>query len=372
MKIIVLGGAGDMGGRAVEDLAQSEDVELLTIADRNLEQGRVLADRLKGKKARVDFKPIDANDHEGLVEAIRGYDLAASALGPFYIFEAKLVAAAIEAGVNYTSICDDWLAAEQVLNQFDAPARKKGVKVITGLGTSPGISNVGIRFLAQRMDKVHRAEVYVYMPLNAGGGPAVIGHTLFIMSGKIPSWRDGKRVMLKACSEERVVEFPRFGSQKVWNMGHSEPVTVPHFIPGIREVNFFMGFGAGSNLLVWPAKMGLFNSPGRRRVLQGVFERIEHSGSSKEPEWGAVRIEVWGEKDGKAAHETGFGVGQMRNATGLSLSVGSLMLGRNEVLAEEGGVYGPEACFEPGKFLSQMKERGITAYFDLEMKRPVV
>ena len=372
MKFIVLGGAGDMGGRAVEDLAQAEGVELVTIADRNLTAGRKLADKLQGAKAKVDVKAIDANDHHGLVEAMRGYDVAASALGPFYLFESKLVAAAIEAGVNYSSICDDWLAADQALNQYSEPARKKDITVITGLGTSPGVSNVGIRLMAQRMDKVNRAEVYVYMPLNAGGGPAVIGHTLFIMSGKIPSWRDGKRVMLNACSEERVVEFPRFGAQKVWNMGHSEPVTVPHFIPGIKDVNFFMGFGAGSALLVWPAKMGLFNSPGRRRFLEKIFERIEHSGAPKEPEWGAVRIEVWGETGGKKAHETGFGVGQMRDATGLSLSVGALMLGRKEVLTEEGGVYGPEACFEPTKFFSSMKERGISAYFDLAMTRPVV
>jgi len=372
MKIMVLGGAGDMGGRAVEDLVRAPDVELVTIADRNLEAARILTDKLKGRKARVDVKAIDANNHPGLVEAIRGYDLAASALGPFYLFEAKLVAAAIEAGVNYTSICDDWLAADQVLTQFSEQARKRGVTVITGLGTSPGISNVGIRFMVQRMDKVNRAEIYVFMPMNAGGGPAVIGHTLFIMSGDVPSWREGKRAMLKACSEERVVEFPRFGSQKVWNMGHSEPVTVPRFIPGIKEVNFFMGFGSGSRLLVWPARKGLFNHPGSRRFLERIFGRIEHSGTPKEPEWGAVRIEVWGEKDGRAAHETGFGTGQMREVTGLSLAVGSLMLCRKEILTQEGGVYAPEACLDPTEFLSHMKERGVRSYFDLDMTRPVV
>ncbi|GEM_PF-3400524 len=31
--------------------------------------------------------------------------------------------------------------------------------------------------------------------------------------------------MVPACSEERVIEFPRFGKKKLWNMGHSEPLT---------------------------------------------------------------------------------------------------------------------------------------------------
>ena len=34
-------------------------------------------------------------DHQGLVEAMHGYDAAASALGPFHLFEARLVRAAV-------------------------------------------------------------------------------------------------------------------------------------------------------------------------------------------------------------------------------------------------------------------------------------
>ena len=74
----------------------------------------------------------------------------------------------------------------------------------------------------------------------------------------------------------------------------------------------------------------------------------------------------------KPAHELGCGIGQMREATGISLAVGALMICRKELLTREGGVYGPEACLDPAKFLAYMKERGITAYFDLEMTRPVV
>jgi len=83
MKIIVLGGAGDMGSRAVEDLAQAEGIEQVTIADRNLEVAHQIAGRLQKGKAKVDVKSVDGNDHNGLVDAMRGYDVAASALGPF-------------------------------------------------------------------------------------------------------------------------------------------------------------------------------------------------------------------------------------------------------------------------------------------------
>jgi lysine 6-dehydrogenase len=372
MKIVVMGGAGDMGSRAVEELAQAGGVEQVTIADRNLEAARQIAGRLQEGKAKVDVKSVDANDHNSLVETMRGYDVAASALGPFYLFETKLVRAAIDAGVNYTSICDDWLAADEVINQFSEKAREKGIMVISGLGASPGLSNIGVRYLAQQMDKVRRADINVYMPLDAGGGEAVIKHTLFIMGGRIPIWRDGKRMMVPACSEERVVEFPKFGSIKVWNVGHGEPVTIPLFILGIEEVNLFMGFGRGSNWLVLPAKLGFFGGKRRQRVATKLLSSLEHLGKPQEPGWGAIRIDVWGEQSGKEVHEVGCGIAQMRESTGLSLAVGTLMLARKEVLTTEGGVYGPEACLDPVKFFTYMKERGITSYSDLEMSKPII
>ncbi len=371
MKIIVLGGAGDMGSRAVEVLAEAEGVKQVTIADRNVEQANQICSRLPGGSAKIDVRQVDANAHHDLVKAIRGYDVAASALGPFYLFEAKLVWAAIEAGVDYASICDDWLAADEVIS-FSEMARKKGVTVITGLGTSPGLSNLGVSYLARRMDRLLRADVSVYMPLNAGGGEAVVGHTLFIMSGKIPTWQNGKRVMVPACSEDRVLEFPQFGSIKVWNMGHCEPVTIPLFISGMEEVKFFMGFGPGSNWLVLPAKLGLFGGKWCQRVLTKMVSGIERMGKRQEPEWGAVRIDVWGKQGGREVNEMACGIGQMREVTGVSLAIGTLMLARKEVLIKGGGVYGPEACLEPVKFLTLLKERGITAYADLEMTKAIV
>jgi len=62
----------------------------------------------------------------------------------------------------------------------------------------------------------------------------------------------------------------------------------------------------------------------------------------------------------------------MREATGVSLAIGTLMLAQKEILTKEGGVYGPEACLDPIKFLTYLKEGGITTYFDLEMTMPVV
>jgi len=61
----------------------------------------------------------------------------------------------------------------------------------------------------------------------------------------------------------------------------------------------------------------------------------------------------------------------MREATGLSLSVGTLMLARGELLTAQGGVYAPEACLDPRAFISCLSAKGIKAYEDLAMTRQV-
>ena len=372
MKIIVLGGAGDVGSRAVEDLALSPGVDLVTIADRNVAAAEKLAAPLRGRGAEIDVRPVDAGDERALAEAMRGHDVAASALGPFYRFEPKLVAAAVAAGVDYASVCDDWSAALTLLDELDEPARRAGRTVLTGLGASPGITNVGIRYLAGQLDRIRRVDVNVFQPLNAGGGEAVLKHMLFIITGKVAAWRQGKQAMLTACSESHIVEFPEYGRIKVWNMGHTEPVTIPRFIPELEECNFFMGFGRGAALFIWPAQRGLFAGDRRVDGVARLLAPIERLTAGREPAPGAIRVDVWGEKDGQEVHRIVSGTGNMRDATGLSLSVGVQMLARKEIVTEEGGVYPPEACLKPEPFLLAMKDKGVHAFEDLAMTRPVI
>ncbi len=371
MKLIVLGGAGDVGSRAVEDLATSEGVERVTICDRNVAAAELIADRLRTASATVDVVGVDANDRAALVATLRGYDVAASALGPFHRFELPLARTAIEAGVDYASICDEWEAAEQVLDELAQPARAAGVRVVTGLGASPGITNIGIRYVAERVDRVARADIAVYQPLDAGGGEAVLRHMLFIMTGDVAVWRNGRRQHIPACSETRKVEFPQFGAIDLWNMGHAEPLTVPRFVDGIDEVNFFMGYGRGARALVWPAKLGAFATERRADLATKLLVALERATRGGEPGLGALRLDVWGERDGAETHHMMCGVGQMREVTGLSLSVGALMLARGELTTAAPGVYAPEGCIDPSVFIDRMRDKGTIAYEDVAMTVPI-
>ena len=189
MKIVVLGGAGDMGSRAVRDLAAKPEVKELIIADINTAAAEKLAKELDNK---VKAVYIDANKPDTLVEAIKGKDVVASAMGPFYRYEKVAVEAALDAGVNYVSICDDYDAVESIL-PLDKRAKELGLSVLTGLGWTPGISNVLARKGADDLDEVEEINIYWAGSANDAVGLAVTLHTIHIFTGRITSFLQGKR-----------------------------------------------------------------------------------------------------------------------------------------------------------------------------------
>ena len=371
MKVVVLGGAGEMGSRAVEDLAVAPEVERVTNADRDVQRATRVIDRINNPRADLDVVGVDATDHDALVSAIKGYDVAASSLGPFFAFESRLVAAALDAETNYVSICDDWSATLDVFIRFDLDARERGVTVVTGSGASPGLSNVGVKLLADRMDQVEKVDISVFVPMDSSEGEATIQHTTFVYGTTVPVFKGGTMQVLPAGCESRKVEFPRYGRVRVWNVGHSEPVTLPRYFPHLKEINMMMGLGPGTGALVAAGRLGVFKSPRRRDIISKAAVRLMRPESTSEAE-GAVRIDVSGTREGRPVTLTGCGTATMRDSTGLALSVGTIMSGMNKLTAKGGGVFAPEGCFEPEAFLEMMAERGIPVFSDLAMTERLV
>lgn len=367
MKIVVLGGAGDMGSLSVEDFAKQPDVELVTIADYNTVAAERVRARLTGLPARIEVRKVDANVPAQLVEAIRGHDVCASALGPFYKFEPLCMRASIDAGVNYVSICDDWIACERVLNELQDAARAAGVIAITGMGGSPGITNLLAVHLAEGMSKVERIDVSCYQPWNAGGGEAVLRHLLFIISGEIAAFRGGVASRVKACSEEIALEMPQYGTRRLWNLGHAEPVSLPRHFAGLKECNFYMGLGTGMGLLVNLARRGWFDAEHKVNRIIGLLTPLERWISGGTPGNSAIRVDVWGELNGAPTHKMACGTGTMRDCTGYALSAGALVLARGGSNAPGPGVFAPETSLPLLPMLDGLRARGVDGFYDTAM-----
>ncbi len=361
MRVIVLGGAGDMARRAARDLVQQQDVEQLTIADINQEAAASFARELNDP--RVDNKYINAEDHRGMVDILRGYQVACGAVGPFYRFEKKVAKACIEAGVDYVSICDDHDAIKEVLS-LHQEAEANRVKVMPGLGWTPGLSNLLAKKGYEELTSPQQIKIYWGGSSKDSQGFAVILHTLHIFSGKVPSFRGGREVEVEGGSEPEQVDFgPPLGMVWTYHVGHPEPITIPQYLAGLEQVSLKGGLKENylNTLTRFMARVKLTNSVGKKQLVgKGVnlfmplLSKLDSS-----PGYSGIRVDVMGSGEKGLLQISYRAVDHMNNLTGIPLSVGGLMLGRGEVGKE--GVFPPEGKdgITPDRFLDYLQQRGI-------------
>ena len=351
MRVIVLGGAGDMGRIVVSDLAKS-DVEV-TIADKNLRAAEEVKNSVEGKALVLE---MDVMKREELLKTLEGYDVVVSTLGPFYAFEKMLAEVAVEAGKPYVSICDDYDAFSMVM-ELDGKAKERGVLVLTGLGWTPGLSNVLARLGCQRMKYPRAVRIAWAGAVNDAKGRAVMKHTFHIYSGKVPSHRDGKSVLIRAGSENEVLLFPEpIGKCEVANVGHPEPLSIPMFIKGLEEVTLKGGVTPRfvHRALIGASRLHLMDKPWQIDLLTVISSPFMGILGGKA--CSGLRVEVEGEGEKLVFGATA----NMGPLTGVPASIGAQMVGRGEV--KETGVLAPEACINPERFLEELGRRGIAVY----------
>ncbi len=272
--IVVLGGAGTMGSEVVRQLTQRSDAKI-TIADASSKALNRLAAELGD---RIDTSVIDANDFDSLFQLMKGADVAVSTIGPFYKYGSKLVKASIAAGVNFVDIDDDFDATSESLS-LDEEAKKAGITAIIGMGASPGVTNIIAKYGADKLERVNEIRLFWSESAIDPTGPAALSHWFHIISGDIPVFKDGDWANVKGFSQPEVVEFlPPVGKLEVYYTGHPEPVTLPRYIKGVKNVSI-------KGALFPPSIMGLyktlidtgFGSPRNLHCSRGrvyAFQRI--------------------------------------------------------------------------------------------------
>ena len=259
MRFIVLGGVGDVGSVVTKDLAAVDGTAEVCIGDINLDKARKMSAELGAK---VAARAIDINDKAGLVSALKGYDVAVNCVGPFYKHGSKVLEACVEARVNYVDICDDYDAAEVLLG-LDVRCREAGITAIICQGASPGITNMMASLGAGKMDAeaIHTAWVESMMDV---GGFVVFWHGFHMATGQVPQYLNGQWVRVPALDGAEELEFLQpLGRYPVYYLGHSEPVTIPRFIRGLKTVT-----NKGN---MWPKETNLCG-PG-----QAVFRDRSHN-----------------------------------------------------------------------------------------------
>jgi saccharopine dehydrogenase-like NADP-dependent oxidoreductase len=363
VKVLAVGGAGDMGRVGAETIALEGVVDSVVIADLDGGRARDVAASIGPKASAIE---LDITDTAALDAALSEVDLVLNTVGPFFRFGPPVLEAAIRTRTDYADIMDDWQPTVEMLGLDDA-AREVGITALIGMGASPGVSNMLAAKAMQQLDEatslhtVWRAGVGIPKAPAEGEDyepAAAIDHWIHNLAYPILVWQDGRYQEIPP-RQQVEINYPGFGPAPTWMCGHPEPITLPRTYPGLIESYNLMTSRPGlmkvageiservaaGELSIRDAGRELIFAPGRRGPEAG-----------EAPDLPGVFVLASGTRDGvptRVAVSTNvLPGGSMGASTSIPLAVGAAMIARGEVTRH--GVFAPEGILDPDLFFDRL------------------
>src|SRR5947209_2943449 len=374
MRVIVLGGCGEMGSEATRDLAQTSEFDEIVIADIDLSKAQRLADELGG--GRVRAAKVDASDEQALTEKFKGFDVVANCTT--YHFGMTVVRAAIGAKVNYLDLGGLYNTPKQL--ELDEEARRARVTICLGCGATPGVTNLMARRAVEQLDEVSEVHIAFASYRAIAPSPGLLDTVLdeFSPDSRRFYWRSGEFIEVPAFYGARRVQFAEpVGFAEVYYVPHSETHTLSRFlgkgvslvdVRGTWRPEIMRALRVFAEFQLTGDKMVSFKNQeisSKAFLRQHILEQAADLGG--EGEWAfLLNVEVLGKRDGKpmryeytSSHpaRSEWGTTATARVTGIPASIGAQKLARG--LVARVGVVAPEICFEPQSFFQELSRRGI-------------
>jgi hypothetical protein len=320
MTVALVVGAGEVGTRAARQLVDTAGFASILLADRDAARAQDVADAMGPAVRTVDYEPGDAipSDVEVVVCAL-----------PSGVSH-DVVVAGIASGVPVAT-SDDAHDVLETLLALDPNARTAGVTVAVGCGLAPGLTDV----LATHAAALFAGIDEVRVARTGWAGPASVDTVRHERRLPARGWHDG------GWREERspgdaLVFFPDpIGGRDCRIVTGPTRLLVDAF-PTVSRLSFHLG------------------EPPRRTRFRRQF--------GDEGEWGAARVEVWGQRAGSHGCLTYGVVDRTAVAAGTVLAVVAARLaGTLGPVVKQPGVQGLGGLLDPVPFLAELAQRGVRA-----------
>lgn len=382
MHAVVLGGAGLTGRCAVRDLLETTSWDI-TVADYAFEKAKEFAEQLKSK--RISVKHVDVKNIEETVKVIKDADIVIN--GVQYYFNIDVMKACLKAKVPYIDFGGLYHVTLKQL-ELDDEFKKAGQTALIGMGAQPGVSNLMIKYAADKLETVETVKIRDgWIDLTEGAPPFVVTWSFATIMDEItlPAvvFENGVFKEVPPLTGKETVHFPEpVGQQEVYLTLHSELATIPKSFlkKGLKNCDWKEG-GPGFIRYTLLRDMCLTSEkpievkgvkiPPRDFVLK-TLEANNLIGFPKNVEpndYEITRVEVFGKRKGKKVTyvldtifpaKKEWHVSCSQYNVGVPASIAAQMLLSGEV--KEKGVVPPEACINPEPFFQELAKRNIHVY----------
>ncbi|MHA1155785.1 MAG: saccharopine dehydrogenase C-terminal domain-containing protein [Candidatus Heimdallarchaeota archaeon] len=239
MKFLVLG-SGYMGRAVAYDLAHSENVEEIRLADIDISRVKEVAEWINSPL--IKAIEIDVSDKNQVLTAKQGIDSVIGCIS--YKFNYDLSKLAIYSGANY---CDLGGNNTIVNKQFtlDEEAKKAGVTIIPDCGLAPGVASVFVAAGTEKFDSLEEIHIRVGgLPQNPI--PPLNYSMIFNVQGLTNEYieiaeviRDGKITRVEPLTEIEEIIFPEpFGKLEAFQTSGGTSTLPKTFLGKIKILDY--------------------------------------------------------------------------------------------------------------------------------------
>lgn len=345
-----------MGAALTADLARCEEVDEVLVADVDRRKAEALAVSLGSRRVRA--AGLDLRERRRALETLDGVDVLMNCTS-FTLFDA-VIDLAIAAGVDYADLISEPSDAQR------RAVEETGITAVSGLGATPGLSNVLVRHAASELGELQEVHVSWVSFRTIAPSPGLLDTILWELSADCPTrlvYSDGRHECAGFMEGERLVEFaPPVGRQRVYYVPHTEVQTLPRHFPSLR---FCAVRGTWRPELMEDVrvlnKYGLLDGDALETTKARIWERF--GGQRDDEPWLLfVNVEVIAAgEDGPVrrvydvSHPAGWGQEGTGRMTGTCAAVGAQLLGRRG--RTKAGFVDPEVYYDPEEFLVELAKR---------------
>lgn len=287
-RILVLGGYGVFGSRAIERLARMPGLEIV-VAGRSLAAAQAAAESLtqrteaRAEAAELDALTLTSRDLRRLRTSI-----VVNTVGPFQAHDYRVPRAAIDAGAHYIDLADA-RAFVCGIGVLDAAAAKAGVLVVSGASSVPALAAAVIDDLTPQFQSIELL-TYGISPGNSfDPGTATVASIIGGAGRSFTSLREGATTtvhgwqpLVRHRFRDRRIGTRWFGACDVPDLD-----LFPARYPTLRSQYFVAGvevkaFQAGLWALSWLVRAGVVGTPTRLATpLLALKRQLSFLGSDR-------------------------------------------------------------------------------------------
>jgi len=236
---VVVGATGLQGSIVSRDLLEQGYRVLL--CGRN----RARVEPLLKRHRRAAFRFVELTDRSGTAAVVRGAKapvVVNCAEGDFNLDVQRIC---LRVGSHYLDLGSDVRMTARQFALHEGFQRKR-LCAMTGCGSVPGVGNVLLGYMAEKLDRVDAVEVGFAWAANVPVFVVPFSITSIVEEFTEPSciFQNGRMKSLKPQSGARTVRVPWIGRQKVFLVQHPEVYTFSRYLgpKGVRSVRFYAGF----------------------------------------------------------------------------------------------------------------------------------